>query len=323
MQFVPIKQLASATVSLGLLGSMAGAPAHAAPSEPTADVGSIDIGADIKLRRMVVHAAKPKGTVLFLHGFPETLYVWKDISLALGKDYDVHAFDWPGYGQSSRPSAEQFSYAPKDYARVLKGYIDKSGIDKSQLVIYATDIGALPALLLALDDPKIAKQIVVGDFAPFDRPQYMYALLQSLKTPASAEATHAAMNKTRDEILANFYRRGLDKAEQFDLSEELNRDLAQGWDHGSLTSADAFHHYYSFFTRDQDEFESRLSALKTPVVTLWGEKDFYIKTDMGAELAKRTNTTLKVLPGLGHYLHLQAPRQTVEEVRAVFDKLGS
>jgi pimeloyl-ACP methyl ester carboxylesterase len=323
MQFVPIKKLASATMSLGLLASMSGAPALAAPSEPTADVGFIDIGSDIKLRRMVIHAPKPKGTVLFLHGFPETLYVWKDISLTLGKDYDVHAFDWPGYGQSSRPPAEQFSYAPKDYARVLKGYIDKSGIDKSRLVIYGTDIGALPALLLALDEPKIAKQIVVGDFAPFDRPQYMYASLQSLKTPASAEATHASMNKTRDEILANAYRRGLDKSEQFDLSEELNRDMAQGWDHGSLTSADAFYRYYSHFTRDQDEFESRLAALKTPIMTVWGEKDLYIKTDMGAEFAKRTNTTLKILPGLGHYPHLQAPRQTVEEVRAVFDELGN
>lgn len=323
MQFVPMKKLATATMSLGFLAFIAGSPAHAAPTEPTADIGFIDIGADTKLRRMVVRAAKPKGTVLFLHGFPETLYVWKNISLTLGEDYDVHAFDWPGYGQSSRPSAEQYSYAPKDYARVLKGYIDKSGIDKSNLVIYATDIGALPALLLALDEPDIAKRIVVGDFAPFDRPQYMYSSLQSLKTPASADATHAYMNKTRDEILANAYRRGLDKAEQFDLSDEVNRDMAQGWDHGSLSSADTFYHYYSHFTRDQNEFESRLSALKTPVTTVWGEKDLYIKSDMGAEFAKRTNTTLKILPGLGHYPHLQAPRQTVEEIRTVFAELGN
>ncbi len=45
------------------------------------------------LRRMVVRNPRPKGTVLFLHGFPETLYAWKDISLALADDYEVHAFD--------------------------------------------------------------------------------------------------------------------------------------------------------------------------------------------------------------------------------------
>lgn len=317
-----LNQLASAAASLGLAASMAGTPAHAMPNEPSADIAVVDIGEDIQLRRMVVRAPEPKGTVLFLHGFPETLHVWKDISLALGQDYDVHAFDWPGYGQSSRPAAEQFSYAPRDYARVLKGYIERSGIDKSGLVIYATDIGALPALLLALDEPTIARHIVVGDFAPFNRPQHMFASLQSLKTKDTAGPTHAYMNKTRDEILANAYRRGLAKEEQFDLTEEVARDMAQGWDHGRITSADAFFHYYSHFTRDQDEFESRLGQLKTPVTTVWGEKDFYIKTDMGVEFADRTRTRLKRLPGLGHYPHLQAPRQTVDEVRAAFKALG-
>ena len=66
--------------------------------------------------------------------------------------------------------------------RVLKEYIGKSGIDTSMLVIYATDIGALPALILALAEPNFARKMIVGDFAPFDRPQYMYASLQSLKS---------------------------------------------------------------------------------------------------------------------------------------------
>ena len=78
----------------------------------------------------------------------------------------MHAFDWPGYGLSSRPPADRFSYAPKDYAQVLKEYIAKSGIATSKLVIYATDIGALPALIAALDEPNIAKKMIVGDFAP-------------------------------------------------------------------------------------------------------------------------------------------------------------
>ena len=88
-----------------------------------ADIGFVEIDKDITLRRMVVHNPRPKGTVLFLHGFPETLYAWKDISLALADDYEVHAFDWPGYGLSSRPTVDRFSYAPKDYARVLNEYI--------------------------------------------------------------------------------------------------------------------------------------------------------------------------------------------------------
>ena len=240
--------------------------------------------------------------------------------MTLGRDYEVHSFDWPGYGLSSRPPVDRFSYPPKDYANVLKEYINKSGIDPSKLVIYATDIGALPALMLALDDPNVARTIIVGDSAPFDRPQYMYPSLQSLKSKPSSETTRAYMNKTRDEILENAFRRGLSKDEQFEVSREFKDDMSRGWNQDDLTSADAFYHYYSHFTRDQDHLESNLHRLRTPIKVVWGEKDPYIRTDMGVEFANRTKTELSVLPGLGHYPHLQSPRQTVDEVRALFDR---
>jgi pimeloyl-ACP methyl ester carboxylesterase len=312
----PIGALFAAVLSLFLLVFAGCAQFHRGPDSKT-EIGFIDIGDDIQLRRMIVHSPRPKGVVLFLHGFPETLYVWKDIALTLGNDFEVHAFDWPGYGLSSRPPADQFSYAPKDYANVLKKYIVKSRIDTSKLVIYATDIGALPALLLAVDDPDIAKAIVVGDFAPFDRPQYMFPSLQSLKSTLTSEATHAAMNKNRDEILANAFRRGLTQDEQFEVSQEMKDDMARGWSQNNITSADAFYHYYSHFTRDQNYLEANLSRLRTPVKVIWGEKDIYIKPEMGAEFAGKANAELNVLPGLGHYPHLQSPGQTIREVRSV------
>jgi pimeloyl-ACP methyl ester carboxylesterase len=286
-----------------------------------AEIGFIDINSDMKLRRLIVHNSKPKGVVLLLHGFPETLYAWKHISVILGRDYEVHAFDWPGYGLSSRPSADKFSYAPQDYAYVLKEYIRKSGIDTSKLVIYATDIGALPALIAALDEPNFAKRMIVGDFAPFDRPQYMHDSLQSLKSKPSSDRTRAHMNNTRDEILENAFRRGLSKEEQFDLSREFRDDMFRGWSQNNMTSADAFYHYYSHFTRDQNYFESNLTKLKTPVAVIWGEKDFYINKEMGVDFASKVKLELIVLSGLGHYPHLQSPKKTIDEIRASFDKV--
>ena len=38
-----------------------------------------EIDQDITLRRMVLRNSNPKGTVLFLRGFPETLYARKDL----------------------------------------------------------------------------------------------------------------------------------------------------------------------------------------------------------------------------------------------------
>ena len=87
-----------------------------------------------------------------------------------------------------------------------------------------------------------------------------------------------------------------------------------------MTSADAFYHYYSHFTRDQDYFESNLNRLKTPVTVVWGEKDFYIKKEMGVEFANKAKLELFVLSGLGHYPHLQSPKRTIDEIRSSFDR---
>lgn len=289
-----------------------------AAQQPQADVGFIQVSPDITLRRLVASPPKSKGTVLFLHGFPETLYAWSDVYPELAKDYEVHAFDWPGFGLSTKPAADRFSYSPRDYAQVLKAYIKKANIDTRNLTIYATDIGALPALLLALDEPDIARSIIVGDFAPLNRPQYMAENLQALKTPSSSAAVRAALNQNRDEILENAFRRGLPKEEQFEVSRQFKDDMLQGWNQGGLSSADAFSNYYAHFTRDQDHFEANLAKLRTPVKVVWGEKDFYIKKEMGIEFAKKAGLEFSALPNLGHYPHLQDPQQTVAEVQHAF-----
>jgi pimeloyl-ACP methyl ester carboxylesterase len=304
---------------LAVDGTVADAPPRLpADRELKAETGFVAVRGDLLLRRMVLRNREAKGTVLLLHGFPETLAAWEEIAPELGRDYEVHAFDWPGYGLSSRPARDRFSYSPKAYARVLRSYIMATGIDRSRLTIYATDIGALPALLLALDEPDIARRIIVGDFAPFDRPEHMYESLRNLKSASTSERTRQALNANRADILDNGFGRGLGAEARFELPPAVRADIGRGWNRGGLTSADAFHHYYARFTRDQDYFEANADRLKTPVKIVWGEEDIFIRKEMGIELAQRLNADLAVLPGVGHYPHLQAPDRTVEEIRASF-----
>ena len=49
-----------------------------------------------------------------------------------------------------------------------------------------------------------------------------------------------------------------------------------------------------------------------------GEKDLYINKEMGVEFAERVRAELSLLPGTGHFPHLQDPRVTIDEVRAAF-----
>src|SRR5882724_6289021 len=57
------------TVVLILNFVMSAGCAHMSRAQdPKAEIGFIDINADMQLRRMMVHHARPKGVVLFLHG---------------------------------------------------------------------------------------------------------------------------------------------------------------------------------------------------------------------------------------------------------------
>lgn len=288
-------------------------------TEPKTEIDMIEIDSGISVRRMVAHAAEPKGTVILLHGFPETVYAWREVALALADDYDVHTFDWPGYGLSSRPSADEFDYAPSTYAKLLREYIAAAGIDRSTLTIYATDISALPTLLLALKEPNIARRIIVGDFAPFDRPDFMHPLLRDLKVKPTSEQIRDARNAAWEDIVeGKGFGAGLPPEAQFDVTREFKDDMARSWNHGGMTTMDAFYHYYSYFTRDENYFEQRLGEMKASVKVVWGELDPYIKKAMGEELAERLGVEFKELAGIGHYPHNQDPELVIAEIRESF-----
>ena len=68
---------------------------------------------------------------------------------------------------------------------------------------------------------------------------------------------------------------------------------------------------------DQNYLESNLGRLKTPVRVIWGEKDIYIRPEMGGEFSRKTNSRFTILPGLGHYPHLQSPAHAIQEVRSI------
>jgi pimeloyl-ACP methyl ester carboxylesterase len=318
MNIVKKGALSLSVALVALMGAASSTNAQPQVQDPKPDIGYLKVSRDITLRTMVYHHPHPAGIVLLLHGFPETVYAWTPVAQNLARDYEVHAIDWPGYGQSSRPPVEKFSYSPKDYSIVLGEYIKKSHIDKSKLVIYGTDVGALPVLLLAMDQPNIAKKIIVGDFAPFNRPQYMWDNLRLLKTRPSADKVHAAMNSPqyRDAILkswSSFTRAGVSQ-----VPEELKEDNPKGWDRDGMSTVDAFYYYYITFPRDEDYLEANLSKLKTPIQVIWGEKDLYINKDAGVEFSDKAHVPLEVLPDVGHYPHLQNPEKTAEEIRAAF-----
>ena len=74
---------------------------------------------DIRLHCLTAGQGK---LMLFLHGFPEFGYAWKEQLAEFGKDHHVVAPDLRGYNLSSRP-AEPEQYQMKHLVEDIRGLI--------------------------------------------------------------------------------------------------------------------------------------------------------------------------------------------------------
>jgi hypothetical protein len=71
-------------------------------SPPKMEIGEVQVNPDIKLRRMIYRPSHPKGTVLFLHGFPETLYDQAGLRFSISISISLSIFN----------SLERHQYSP-------------------------------------------------------------------------------------------------------------------------------------------------------------------------------------------------------------------
>lgn len=79
-----------------------------------------------------------KRTIVFLHGFASSVYMWRHAMVALCGRYRVIAFDRPGFGLSGRPLAGDWQgdspYSTSAAARQTVALMDALGIDRAVLV---------------------------------------------------------------------------------------------------------------------------------------------------------------------------------------------
>src|SRR5207302_7787118 len=64
-------------------------------------------------------------TVLLLHGFPSSSHMFRNLIPMLADKYHVVAPDFPGYGESSAPSVNDFDYSYERLAIVTEKFTEK------------------------------------------------------------------------------------------------------------------------------------------------------------------------------------------------------
>ena len=96
--------------------------------------------------------------ILFVHGFPEFWYAWKDQLAEFGRDHCAVALDMRGYNLSDKPEAVD-QYAIKHLVEDLRGLARSLGHER--FIVVAHDWGGAVAWALAINHPESVEKLII------------------------------------------------------------------------------------------------------------------------------------------------------------------
>lgn len=104
--------------------------------------------------------------ILLLHGYPQSLVMWHKVAPMLAGQFTIVAPDIKGYGESSKPRAENDHnvYSNRTLAQEMVALMDDLGIDRFHTVGH--DRGVRVAHRMALDHPGRVRSLTSLDVMP-------------------------------------------------------------------------------------------------------------------------------------------------------------
>jgi pimeloyl-ACP methyl ester carboxylesterase len=102
---------------------------------------------------------KSKPTILLLHGFPTSSFMFRNLIPQLAGKYHVVAPDYVGFGQSSMPKVSEFEYTFENLSNVIDKFTQELKLNKYS--VYVQDYGAPVGYRLAVKHPERVQALIV------------------------------------------------------------------------------------------------------------------------------------------------------------------
>lgn len=228
--------------------------------------------------------------VLLLHGWGDTLATFDALIRELGEGRFIR-LDLPGFGGSALPSSP---WDVARYARFVRHFLDKLGVAEPDVLI-GHSFGGRIAI----------KSVASGLFKP-----------KKLVLIASAGA--AARDGARRRAFAALAKVGkfLTAIPPLSLLKERLREGLYATA-GSADYLQAGPLRETFLNVVRENLKTDAEKIKVPTLFVWGERDTETPLAEARALAQAiAGSRLAVIPGAGHFVHLERPRETAREIRA-------
>lgn len=229
-------------------------------------------------------------TVLLLHGFGASSYMFRELIPKLAQEYHVVAPDLPGFGQTTVLPGTQFSYTFDRLAAVVDAFTVAKGMDR--YAMYVFDYGAPVGWRLAVNNPQKITAIVSQNGNGYEEGlSEGWADMRKAwadPTPANREALRRfnTLEMTKWQYTEGVSDTSLIAPETYQLAHaaierigvEVQMDLLL--DYGQ--NIKQYAQLHDFFRRFQP-----------PTLAIWGRNDPFF-TPAGAQAFKRDNPKAEV-----------------------------
>jgi pimeloyl-ACP methyl ester carboxylesterase len=269
------------------------------------------VGAELTLLRLLVDGFHKRSTlingyhVFYLEGGPESGFPvvlihglgskaqqdWVALAPYLVRaGYHVYAMDLLGYGRSAKPP--EFSYSIREEAKFVESFFDESHL--TSVALGGESMGGWIAATVALDRPDLVKRLMLFDSAGM---KFQLSFDQAIFTPQTNEQVDQLMA----EVTPNAPR-----LPQFVKADYIRKTKRYGWvTQRALAS----------MTTGADDLDEKFSALKMPLLIVWGKEDAMTPLSLGESMHHAApQSTLAIYDGCGHIAVVTCINQIVPTV---------
>ncbi len=240
--------------------------------------------------------------LVLLHGDSASALDWSWVLPTLGATHRVYAPDFPGFGESAKPSLE---YSPEFLRQFLVDFIDALGIERAVLV--GNSLGGLVCLRFALSRPEQVAALVLVDssglgysvtpaLSQLTLPLYGEAAISWCQTPLGA--------KQRSWLRTSLLFAHPSQVPDVWLAEQERMAQMPGFLQATVSSLRA---QVNVFGQRQVLLDS-LGQLQMPTLVVWGTDDLVFPKEQAQDAVSRLQQGyLAFIPDCGHLPHIERP----------------
>ncbi len=252
--------------------------------------------------------ARPRGTIVFLHGNPTWSFLYRNIVRALRDEHRCIAVDYPGFGLSEAPPG--YDFLPATHSRAVEQLLDALGL--SGVTLMVQDWGGPIGLGLAGRRPELVGALVIGNTWawPKDRERHARRFSAFMGGPIGR-----FLARRFNAIPRVFFARGTRDRVPRRVMEMYLRPFRRP-DRREPTAI--FPHEIIASSRYLAEVEAGLSRLADrPALLVWGERDFAfrVRDRERFERAFPRHRTI-LLESARHFIQEDEPERIAAEIRA-------